>query len=558
MSDKTSKKPMSRRSRPWLLVSMLILICVSAVAQETSSASSEPVVEEDAALVQTAPVVIDGMNLFSVRGVSAYPAEKRAETIAKRIRTLAADRSFSPQSLRLEESPIGTQIMAGKQFVMIVVNADARLEGDDRHVIATVYMKRISEAIDDYRQERAPDRLVTQVIYACASTSALLLGLWLGIRISRRLRSFFERRFKARVRGFQIQSFYLVEAERMWQLLNGALSFLGALVVLVACYIYLQYVLSLFPWTRGFAIGLLAILIDPLRTMGRGLLEAVPDLVFLAVLCVITYYLLKMIRLFFTAVEKGTVTLSGFDAAWGPPTYRLVRVAVIAFALVVGYPYIPGSSSQAFKGVSLFVGVVFSLGSTSLIGNMIAGYSMAFRRTFKVGDRVKIGSHVGKVEQTGLMVTYLRTPWNEMVVVPNSIIVNGDVINYSMLASNDGLILHATVGIGYETSWRQVEAMLLEAAGRTPGLLREPPPFVWQRSLGDFAVTYEINAYCNEPGAMLQLYNALHQNIQDVFNEYGVQIMTPAYRDDPEQAKIVPKDQWFTPPARPPKSEPHS
>jgi small-conductance mechanosensitive channel len=199
--------------------------------------------------------------------------------------------------------------------------------------------------------------------------------------------------------------------------------------------------------------------------------------------------------------------------------------------------------------VSLFIGVIFSLGSSSLIGNVIAGYSMTYRSAFKLGDRVQIGNHVGWVDRMRLLVTHLRTPKNEIVIVPNSAILATEVVNYTTLAHERGLILHTTVGIGYETPWRQVEAMLIESARRTPGLLQEPPPFVLQRALGDFAVTYEINAYCNAPDEMLALYSALHQNILDVFNEYGVQIMTPAYENDPKQPKLVPKSQWYAAPA---------
>jgi small-conductance mechanosensitive channel len=175
---------------------------------------------------------------------------------------------------------------------------------------------------------------------------------------------------------------------------------------------------------------------------------------------------------------------------------------------------------------------------------------MTYRRAFKIGDRVKIGSHVGEVDRMRLLVTHLRTPKNEDVVVPNSEILGAEVINYSSLARERGLILHTTVGIGYDTPWRQVEAMLLESAARTPGLLRDPKPFVLQTQLGDFAITYEINVYTDTPHVMMALYTALHRNILDVFNEYGIQIMTPAYEGDPEQPKVVPKDQWYTAPAR--------
>jgi small-conductance mechanosensitive channel len=278
---------------------------------------------------------------------------------------------------------------------------------------------------------------------------------------------------------------------------------------------------------------------------------AIPGIVFLAMLFAITRYLLKIIRLFFDAIAKGTVKLATFEAEWAWPTYRLIRLMVLALAVIVGYPYIPGSSSDAFKGVSLFLGVIFSLGSTSIMANILAGYTMTYRRAFRVGDRVKIGAHVGDVVDVRLMVTRLRTPKNEEVVIPNSLILNGEVTNYSQAARDQSVVLHTAVGIGYETPWRQVEAMLLAAAERTPGLMREPPPFVLQQSLGDFCITYELNVHCNQPQQMPALYSRLHQNILDVFNEYGVQIMTPAYVADPLQPKVVPKEQWHLPPAGP-------
>ena len=254
----------------------------------------------------------------------------------------------------------------------------------------------------------------------------------------------------------------------------------------------------------------------------------------------------------FGAIRGGRIKFASFDAEWAWPTYRLLRLLVIAFALVVAYPYIPGSSSDAFKGISLFLGVLFSLGSSSVISNVIAGYTMTYRRAFKVGDRVKIGDTVGDVAEIRLLVTHVHSLKNEEVIIPNSTILNTDIINYSSMARGKGLILHTTVGIGYEVPWRQVEAMLLMAADRTAGLPKEPKPYVLQRSLGDFAVNYELNVYCNDAKQTMPLYSALHQNIQDVFNEYGIQIMTPAYEADTEIPKVVPKDQWFAAPAKAP------
>jgi small-conductance mechanosensitive channel len=282
-----------------------------------------------------------------------------------------------------------------------------------------------------------------------------------------------------------------------------------------------------------------------------GVLRYIPDLVFLVILALITRYVLKVVRLFFRRVSDGTITLSGFEADWAKPTDRIVRLLVVAFALIVAYPHIPGSGTDAFKGVSILFGLLFSLGSPSVISNMVAGQSLAYRRAFKVGDRVKIGEHIGDVAQIRLLSTYLRTPKNEQIVIPNSNVLNGEIVNYTSLAKAPGLILHSIVSIGYGTPWRQVEAMLLEAAGRTPGLLPEPRPFVLQKTLGTFAVDYVINVYCDNPTAMFPLYSALHRSILDVFNEHNVQIMTPAYEGDPERPKVVPRDQWFAAPAEP-------
>ena len=328
---------------------------------------------------------------------------------------------------------------------------------------------------------------------------------------------------------------------------------------LVVYRFFFGYVGAVMMGVIAFSIYLRPTAEQPVGMLNRagyhGYSMAAAALIFLAILVLVTWYGVKLIYLLFMGLDAGAITVAGFDAAWAKPTYRLVRIAVIAFALVIAYPYIPGSDSQAFKGVSLLIGVVFSLGSTSLIGNMISGYSMAYRRLFKHGDRVKIGEYFGDVEEIRLMVTYLRTVKNELVAVPNSTIINSEVVNYSKLAKKEGLILHTTVGIGYQTSWRQVQAMLIRAAEITPGLMREPKPFVLKKELRDFAVIYEVNAYCDEPRAMESLYAALHANILDVFNEYGVQIMTPTYMADPPLAKIVPKDQWYTAPARPPDNQ---
>jgi small-conductance mechanosensitive channel len=532
------------------VVSALILVTMATAGLAQTAA--QPRAENAVIEVPTAPVVIDGVTLFRVRGIQAFPADQRAAVIADRIVSIAKDPTIAPESITLVESEQYVQIMAGSTRIVAVIDADASIEGLRRSVLAEMYVNIIRQAIGRFRQDRNPAVLGRHAAWALGATVCFAVFLLVVRRAERRLRARAEQRYRDRVHDVQIKSFQVVRAERIWRTLIRIVNILWVVAALTATFVYLHFVLLLFPWTRGLGTDLASIVIVPLKVIGGGALAFVPNLVFLAVLVIVTRYLLKLIKLFFDGVAAGHVQIEKFEPEWALPTYRLVRLLVLGFAVVVAYPYIPGSQTEAFKGVSLFIGLVFSLGSSAFIGNMLAGYSMTYRRAFRVGDRVKIGEHVGEVAQVRLMVTHLRTPKNEEVIVPNSAILNQEVLNYSAMARKEGLILHTTVGIGYETPWRQVEAMLIEAARRTPGLLREPPPFVLQRGLGDFCVTYEINAYCDTPERMLQLYSALHQNILDLFNEYGVQIMTPAYEGDPEQPKVVAKSDWFLAPARPP------
>jgi small-conductance mechanosensitive channel len=499
----------------------------------------------------TAPILIDGETLFRVRGTAAYPADQRARAITERIVEAARTPAIEPEAVQSVPSDGGTTISAGDRFLMIVTEADARVEELDRSLLTRALEERIRRALRDYRHAREPAVLLRGAQRALAATLALaavLLGLaWAFRKVEAR----FTRRYEERIHSLQFQSFEILRAQRIRGTLRAVVGTVRAATAALLVYFWLHFVLSSFPVTRALAARLLSLVLEPLGQMVGGFVAQLPNLAFLVVLFLVTRWLLRVTRLFFDAVAKGQVALSGFEPDWAGPTYRITRLGVIAFALVVAYPYIPGSRSAAFQGISIFLGVMFSIGSSSFISNIIAGYSMTYRRAFRLGDRIQVGEIFGDVTEVRLQVTHLRSVKNEEIVIPNSTLLGSSVVNYSALARSRGLILHTTVGIGYETPWRQVEAMLLLAAERTPGLASQPAPFVHQKSLGDFCVVYEINVACDDPVRMAALYTGLHQNILDVFNEYSVQIMTPAYEGDPEQAKVVPKDQWWSAPARP-------
>jgi len=501
--------------------------------------------------IDTAPVRLDGRVLFRVRGVSSLNAATRASNIEQRIEAVAADQSIPPDALQVIEIDSLLRIVAGTRPIMGIAPADAQLEQVVPTTLATMHLDRIRGAISGYRADRSTAALQTGAIRTAGAALLSIAIAGLVVLANRRIRRIADEHLQRKMVAVGIKQYELVRAERVRDVVRGLLRAVGGILLLAVTLSFLSYSLGQFPWTRGTSAGLVSLIIGPLQTMAQGVIRQIPNLVFLAIFFVVVRFVLRATRLFFEGVGRGFVTLSNFDAEWATPTYKIVRLAIVAFAIVVAYPYIPGSGSDAFKGVSLFVGILFSLGSSSAIANFIAGYSLTYRRAFKIGDRVMIGGHLGDVTEQKLQVTRLRSPKNEEIVIPNAQILNGEVVNYSSLARTQGLILHTDVGIGYETPWRQVEAMLMMAADATPGVLREPRPFVLQKALGDFAVTYELNAYCDTPQAMATLYTALHRQVLDVFNQYGVQIMTPAYEGDPESPKLVPPSLWHMAPAPP-------
>ena len=545
--------PVARRLGSFLLLVITLLLAPGVYAQsQTDIKNVEP--SGTFGIVDTAEVVVNGKVRFQVIGVGAYPAERRAREIARRIKALAKDPKFDPKTLRIKDAGEYHQIFPGEsgKAIFSVLDADAESEGVLRTVLAEALKKVIAESINDYRHDRQSAVLMKNVLYALGSTLlliALLYGMVWGFR---RIEGFLESRVKLRMQKLEARSKHIFRSEQLWVLLHGALRMLRTLIVLFLFFVFANFALSLFPQTRYTAHTILKFVTSPLGHMVENIIDSIPSLVFLLVVYFITRYGLKVTRSVFAGIDTKRMQIKGFEPDWAWPTYRIVRVGIILFALVIAYPFIPGSDSAAFKGVSVLLGILFSLGSTSVISNVIAGYTMTYRRAFRIGDRVKIGDTMGDVTEMRVLVTHLKTPKNEEVVIPNSTILDGEVTNYSTMARDQGLILHTTVGIGYDVPWRQVEAMLLLAAERTENLLKEPKPFIRQNLLADYAVNYELNAYCDNASQMLKLYTDMHRNIQDVFNENGVQIMSPAYKADPAEAKIVPKERWYTSPATEP------
>jgi small-conductance mechanosensitive channel len=490
---------------------------------------------------ETAAVIVDGRILFSVRGLSSYPAAERARSVRKHILAVARDERIDPESIEVVRVEDHFEIRAGSDTPLIrIFNADAEVEAVPLELLASSFAIQIRHCVEGYRKDRSSSALRVSALYFIILTAALVLLIW-GLS---RFKIWMGRVLKARVasdiKHIERKSRRLIHREQIFDIIQFLLQWLHIILLVAIGYFYVHSVLGTFPWTRGFARILLHMVMTPVDSILKSIVATIPNLIFLLIIFLVFRFVLRGLKLFFNALGTGRIRLPNFEREWATTTYRLARIVLIAFGVVVAYPYIPGSDSAAFKGVSLFLGLIFSLGSTSFISNMMAGLTMTYRGAYREGDWVRIGNDEGQVEQMRMMIMRLRTRKNESITIPNSAILNSNVTNYSSLGKSEGLIVHTEVGIGYDTPWQQVEAFLLEAARRTEDLKSTPQPFVLEKALGDFAVTYEINAFCKSPERLPAVYAELHRHILDVFNENEVQIMSPAYVADPSEPKIAP------------------
>lgn len=530
-----------------LSVLFLLIICFSLSTSISAQKTSDVDPELSGAPQNISPVKLDGNVLFYVRGIASYSSSLRAETIIRRIKKVAENPDIPADSLRITQDVDPFQIYIGREFIMNVYTIDAEAEGINKSALSEIIKVRIRDGIAKYRTDRSRPVLIKKIFYATSAAILLAAVLFIFLLLIKRISMAIQEKLKISIASLENKSYKLIRSDQVWKVFNTLLKTIKILVIIILVVVFLGYLLGLFPWTNNIAVSVLNSFLKPLNTIGKGILNYLPSLFFLIIIILITNYILKLIKLFFRGINHGAIVINNFYPDWAMPTYKILRLFIIALAVILAFPYIPGSNSPAFKGVSVFLGVLFSLGSSSFIGNIIAGYSITYRRAFKKGDLIEVDEHVGYVEDQKLLVTRLRSHKNEEIVIPNSVLLNSHIVNYSSREKEKGLILHTTVGIGYETPWRQVDAMLKLAADRTEGLLKDPPPFVLKKSLGDFAVNYEINVYCSDVEDINRYYTVLHQNILDVFNENNVQIMTPAYEYDPETPKVVPKDHWDTP-----------
>ncbi|HEX9729506.1 MAG TPA: mechanosensitive ion channel family protein [Gemmatimonadales bacterium] len=495
------------------------------------------------------PVVFDGDTLFQVRArIGPFGPAERAAAIINRLARIAEDDTFADDTVAIVESDGASDIVLGTFVITTVTEADALAAAVPRAALAAEHARAIAEAL-------AGDSLWTITKLVAGGLAKSLLVAMVVVAILMAMARMFPVIYRTLegwqgklIRPIRIQRLELLSAARATAFTVGLARVVRIAMIVLVFFYAIPLVFGFFPWTHDLSDQLFAYILAPVRQIGSAFVGYVPNLFQIAVIVLVTYYLLRFIHLFFDGIHRRKLTFRGFYSEWAEPTYKIVRFLIFAFALVMMFPYLPGSGSDAFKGVSVFFGVLLSFGSAGAIGNIIAGVVITYMRPFKLGDRVRIADALGDVIERTLLVTRVRTSKNVDITIPNAMVLAGHIVNYSSTAKEGGVILHTRVTIGYNVPWKRVHELLVSAAARTEGLMAEPGPFVLQTSLEDSYVRYELNAYTEDPSRMARIYSDLHQHIQDVFNEAGVEIMSPHYgamRDGNQVA--IPTD--YLPPA---------
>ena len=490
------------------------------------------------------PVVVEGDTLFYLytkRG--GYTPLQRAEMIDAAIMQLGKRFTLHPDSVYIESSDIVTDLMYGNKVIASFTDQDGLWEGRSREQLATDKRKIVVQKLKELKEEHSLWQLGKRILYFVLVLAGQYLLFWLTGWLFRKLKVRIQKLKDTRLKPISIQNYELLDTQRQVNLLIFLSNLLRYVIMLLQLLITVPLLFAIFPQTKGLAYQIFSYIWNPIKNILVGIVDYIPNLFAILIICFAVKYLVRLVHYLSREVEAGRLKFGGFYPDWAMPTYHIIRFLLYAFMIAMIYPYLPGAKNGVFQGISVFVGLIISLGSSTVIGNVIAGLVITYMRPFKLGDRIQLNDTTGNVIEKTPLVTRIKTPKNEVVTIPNSFIMSSHTVNYSASAREYGLIIHSEVTIGYDVPWRQVHQLLIEAALNTPGVIDDPRPFVLETSLSDWYPVYQINAYIKEADKMTQIYSDLHQNIQDKFNEAGIEIMSPHYmavRDGNETT--IPKD----------------
>jgi small-conductance mechanosensitive channel len=456
---------------------------------------------------------------------------ERAQLIDSRLKTTYEQYILDFDTLQLYDYGQTVDILFKDRTLINITDYDALWHGKSKMELASIYKQKIENDIVYYKENKSLLTLLKQI-------TLVILVIFIQIILIKLINRFFKYKVDnwilkqkgTRIKGIKIKDYQFIDDDTLTDIAIFGSKIMRWALNLLQLYLTLPILFSIFPPTQRLAETLFGYLFSPVKSIGLSILNYLPDLFTIIVIIIATRYLIKFLRFLTNEIEEGNLNFPGFYPDWAKPTFNIIRFLVLAFMFVMIFPYLPGSESPVFQGVSVFLGIMFSLGSTSIIGNMVAGLVMTYMRPFKIGDRIKINDIEGDVLEKTPFVTRLLTSKNEYITIPNAYILSSSVLNYSTSKENDGMVYYTTVTLGYDIPWRQIHELLINAALKTETILKTPAPFVLQTSLDDFYVSYQLNASSKETNRQAKIYSLLHQNIQDVFFEAGVEILSPHYR----------------------------
>ena len=507
-------------------------LAFSIVLATSALTMAKPIDSVATVFVKGSPVIFYNDTLFFVFSKlgSNIPSE-RANTIKQRLYTLVDDTSFMPDSLYVSDNESTSEVLWNDRVIFSITDGDAAAQNASRMEVAKKHLQIVKTAIKHELELESTKSILTHVALTVLEILAIyLLLLFIGKAYSflnRWLVSGLAKHFKS----IKIGNYEFLNDKRLLKVALGILYILRWVSIILVIYLALPILFSIFPWTRGWAELLFGYILNPLKLMVFSIIGYIPNLFTIIIIFLFFHFVIRGLRFLVEELKQGNLVISEFHPDWAQPTLNILKVFLYAFMFILIFPYLPGSDSNIFQGVSVFLGIVLSFGSSSAIANAVSGIVITYMRPFKIGDRIKIGEVIGDVIEKSLLVTRIRTIKNEEITIPNSSVLTGHTINYSTAAETMGLILHTAITIGYDAPWRTVHELLIQAALATDYIIPEgdQKPFVLQTSLDDFYVSYQLNAFTKYSHKMDLIYSQLHQNIQDKFNEGGIEIMSPHY-----------------------------
>lgn len=490
------------------------------------------------------PVVVENDTLFTIYAArGGYSAFDRADMISEAILKIGKSHTMQRDTIHTLENDGYTDIMYGDKVIVSITDQDALWQGTTRHLLAGQYVPVLDAKIKYLREGHNIWQIVKSALLFILVIVVQYLLFKLTNYLFRKLRRQIIRFKQQRLKPIIIRDYELLNTRRLGRILIFFSNVLRYIVLLIQLTFTVPVLFAIFPPTERLAMTILHYILGPIKMVLSSVVDYIPNMFIILVIWFCIKYIVKFIHYIANEIQNEKLKINGFYPDWAKPTFNIVRFLLYAFMIAMIYPYLPGSDSGVFQGISVFVGLIISLGSSTVIGNIIAGFVITYMRPFKIGDRIKLNDTTGNVIEKTPFVTRLRTPKNEVVTIPNSFIMSSHTVNYSASARQFGLIIHTTVTIGYDAPWRQVHQLLINAARITPGVLEHPKPFVLETELQDYYPCYQINAYIKDADNLGQITSDLHQNIQDTFNEAGVEIMSPHYfasRDG--SASTIPED----------------